>query len=224
MAIITVGAEKGGVAKTKLATNLAAKAATSGAEVLLLDTDIQGSSISWAAIRSGANISPEITALSLPENPTTQLASLSNKYDLIVVDIGAQNYKTMLQCAYLSDLVLVPCGADQQEVESTLNVFDTLKRNGDKHKDGSGVIPAHVVLTRVSTAVNSKNIVELRDLFSKFEISVFDACLPSRTAWPQTGKTGKGVHELTGKDRSQKAVEEMEALFEEVKRRIVGGN
>jgi cellulose biosynthesis protein BcsQ len=41
MMIIVIGGEKGGTGKTTLATNLAAKRALAGRDVLLIDTDAQ---------------------------------------------------------------------------------------------------------------------------------------------------------------------------------------
>ena len=216
--IITVGAEKGGVSKTRLATHIAVLAASAGTDVVLLDTDRQGSATSWSRIRNEAGVTPAITVLSLPPNPLKELISLSSKYELIVVDIGAQNYRTMMECALVSDLVLVPCGADQQEVESAVKVFDDLKRNGSNHEKGE--IPAHIVLTRVSPLSNATATAELRAMLKDERVPVFDAQLAYRTAWLATGKSGKAVHELKGKERSPKAVAEMNAIYEEILCRI----
>jgi len=216
--IITIGAEKGGVGKSRLATHIAVMAACSDVDVLLLDTDQQGSSTSFTRIRNDEGVQPPINVLSLPPNPVRELESLSKKYTLIVVDIGAQNYRTMLECALVSDLVLVPCGADQQEVESTLSVFDTLKAMGPRHIQGS--IPAHVVLTRVSHVEEAKSNVDLRQYFKSEGISVFDSHLAQRTAWLASGRSGRAVHELRGKERSQKAIDEMDGVYKEIVKRI----
>ncbi len=216
--IITVGAEKGGVAKTRLATHIATLAAKSGADVVLLDTDKQGSATSWSRIRKEAGASPQVPVMALPPNPALELASLANKYHLVVVDIGAQNYRTMLECALLSDLVLVPCGADQQEIESTLNVFDALRQVGPRHPKGE--VPAAVVLTRVSTLAKAKATADIRDYFASENVDVFTAHIASRSSWLVTGRSGLIVSELTGKERSEKAVEEMQAVFDEIIQRI----
>ncbi len=218
--IITCGAEKGGVGKTRLATHIAALAASENVDGVLLDTDKQGSAVSWSRIRNEEGVTPSIPVLALPANPARELANLANKYTLIVVDIGAQNYRTMLECALLSDIVLVPCGADQQEVESTLSVFSTLKDMGPRHELGK--IPAHVVLTRVSPLEGSKATAELRDYFASEDISVFKSHIASRASWLATGKTGRAVHELKGRDRSQKAIDEMYAVYKEIITRING--
>lgn len=216
--IITIGAEKGGVAKSRLATHITALAVSQGTDCVLLDTDAQGSSTSWSRIRNDEGVTPSVNVLTLPPNPVRELANLASRYDLVVVDIGAQNYRTMQECALLSDLVLVPCGPDQQEVESTLNVFATLKAMGPRHE--SGAIPAHVVLTRVASAPNAKATSELREYFRSEGVSVFDAAIAYRSAWLQSGKTGRTVCELKGKDRSQKAVDEIEAVYAEILKRI----
>lgn len=218
--VITIGAEKGGVAKTRLATHIAALAAANGVDVVLLDTDKQGSAISWSNIRNQEGVEPSIPVLALPPNPARELANLSQKYSLVVVDIGAQNYRTMLECALLSDLVLVPCGADQQEVESTLNVFDTLKQMGPRHE--SGAIPAYVVLTRVSPVETAKATTELREYFASEDIPVFNSQIANRAAWLATGKTGRAVHELKGRERSQKAIDEMQAVYDEILNKVQG--
>jgi len=218
--VITIGAEKGGVAKTRLATHIAALAASEGVDVVLLDTDKQGSAMSWSRIRNEEGVTPAIPVLALPANPARELANLASKYTLVVVDIGAQNYRTMLECALLSDIVLVPCGADQQEVESTLNVFSTLKEMGPRHELGE--IPAHVVLTRVSTVENAKATAELRDYLASEGIPVFKSHIANRASWLATGKSGRAVHELKGKDRSQKAIDEMQMVYQEIIQRING--
>jgi len=218
--VITIGSEKGGVAKTRVATHIAALAACDGVDVVLLDTDKQGSAISWSRIRNEEKVTPAITVLALPPNPARELANLSSKYTLVVVDIGAQNYRTMLECALLSDLVLVPCGPDQQEVESTQTVFSALKDMGPRHEKGN--IPAHVVLTRVSPVESAKATADLRTFFKDEGISVFNAQIANRASWLATGKSGRAVHELKGRDRSQKAIDEMRAVYDEIIARING--
>lgn len=212
--IITVGAEKGGVAKTRLATNLAAIAACEGADVVLLDTDPQGSATSWVRLREQDTAVPQFPVLALSPSPAVSLVSLSSKYDLIVVDIGAQNYRTMIEAAVLSDLVLVPCGNDQQEVESTLKVVQALKDEGPRHVRGE--MPVYSVLTRVSPVEHAKSTEELRAFLADEGVAVLDSHLAYRTGWLHSGKTGLAVHELRGKDRSSKAAAEMRAVYDEI--------
>lgn len=213
MAIITVGAEKGGVGKTRIATHLAALAAAQETDVVLLDTDLQGSAVSWSRIRNEEGVKPSIPVFSVPPQPAKELMMLSQKYSLIVVDIGAQNYRTMLECALLSDLILVPCGPDQQEIESTLRVFESLRGLDPRHK--SGRIPAHVVLTRVSPKESARTTQDIRAYFASENVPICQTAIAHREAWRTTGKSGRALSELKGSDRSPKAQAEMQALYDE---------
>lgn len=214
MSIVTVGNSKGGVGKTRIATHIAYLGLTEGAETVLLDTDQTGSASSWKRLRSEAEIEPPIPCFAVPKKPIAELRAMSPKYDLIVVDIGANHFLTMMECASVSDLVLVPCGDDQQEMEETLKVFSALQEKGERE---GRTIRAAIVLTRVSHLPNHRATRDMRELFGSLGLRVLAQTLPQRTAWKATGKTGKALHELRGDDRSKAAETEMTALYEEVK-------
>lgn len=215
--IIVVGAEKGGVGKTALATNLAALAAAENLEVLLLDTDTNGSSSAWVRIRNEEEVTPVIPLLTVSQNPQNELKQLASKYDLIIVDIGANNYATMLNSAKVADMVLVPTGPDQMEVESTFNTFAALREMDPKHKDGK--VPAFVVLNQLSTNSRSKEEAALRDYLKSENLPVLDAALRHRSSWRNARRGGLAVHELKGREADLKAAAEMKAIFAEAEKR-----
>lgn len=219
MAVVTIGAEKGGVGKSSLSLNIAALAAADGAEVLLLDTDVQGSVSTWTRIRAESQVEPEIVSMALKDNAVRTLTALSGKYDLIVVDIGAQNYATMTQAVLVSDLVLVPCGPDQFEFESALHVFETFRSLLDAQRPG-GPVPAWMVLNKLSTNPRSAEEGALREALAESEIPVFDAALRYRASWRTAGRTGRALHELRGRDADARAAAEMRAVYEELVARL----
>jgi chromosome partitioning protein len=75
-------------------------------------------------------------------------------------------------------------------------------------------------LTRVSTLENAKATADLRDYFAAEGVPVFEAHIAQRSAWLWTGRTGRAVHELKGKERSQKAADEMQQVYDEIKHRL----
>lgn len=219
--IIVVGAEKGGVGKTAIATNLAALAAAEGVEVCLLDTDQQGSSTAWARIRNSEKVTPLIPVLTIPANPFNELSMLAPKFELIIVDIGAQNYITMENTAAIADMILIPCCADQLEVESTMKVCSILKSMDPRHKNKK--VPAFIVLNKLPTNAKSKEGTQLREFFESESLAVFDSSLKDRGAWRNSRRGGLAVHELRGRDADTKATFEMVSIYEELKKRIGGG-
>lgn len=216
--IIVVGNEKGGVGKTAIATNIAALAAADNLEVLLLDTDTNGSSSAWVRIRNEEQVEPAVPLLTVSENPQRELSQLASKYDLIIVDVGANSYSTMINSAKVADLVLVPTGPDQMEVESTLNTFEALRSLDARHKNGR--VPAYVVLNGLPTNSKSKEEGALRDYLSSENIPLFESALRYRSSWRNARRGGLAVHELKGKEADPKAAAEMRAIFQEAEKTV----
>lgn len=231
MTVITIGSGKGGVAKSRVATQLAALAVFEKVDAVLMDTDAQGSSMSWVRIRDENKIEPSIRVIPLSdkvserasEKPAKKVVELSGRYDLVVLDIAANSYTTLFECAGVSDLVIVPCGNDQQEVEATLKVFKefaAMRANG-------APVRAVALLTRVGPRkkrpgsdekVDAKTTTELREYLESEGVKVMKSTLPMRSAWVNTGKTGRALKELTSKDRSPDAEDEMAAVYKEAKK------
>jgi chromosome partitioning protein len=68
----------------------------------------------------------------------------------------------------------------------------------------------------VSTKENARATLDLREYLAGEGVPVCKAHLAQREAWRATGKTGRALHELKGADRSLKAIEEMQALYDEI--------
>lgn len=90
MSIILIGGEKGGTGKTTLAVNIAAARARDGHDVLVVDTDPQGSASYWAAAREEAGIEPRVASIQkFGKTLANELKDLSKRYEEIIVDAGA---------------------------------------------------------------------------------------------------------------------------------------
>ncbi|MBR7783665.1 ParA family protein [Undibacterium luofuense] len=213
--IIVVGAEKGGVGKTLISTNIAALAASEGVEVCLMDTDPQGSATAWARIRRSQEGLTQFPVVTIPPDPLYELQTIAPKFDLIVVDIGAQNYRTMEKAAILADMIIVPTGADQLEAEATLRVCSILQTMDARHKDGK--VPVNILLNQMPTNAKSKEAAALREFFADETYPVFQSELKGRASWRNSRRAGAAMHEMTGRDADPKATAEIRAVYEEIK-------
>jgi len=215
--ILVVANPKGGVGKTLTSTNVAAIAASEGIEVELIDTDIKGGTRGWLQIRNRDKVEPFIPLKSGIDNPVAELLHEATKYDLVVVDIGAQSHKETIQIASVADIILVPTGPDQLELDTTVTLLEDFRAQDSKHR--SGKFPVYVVLNQLPTGANSKEEQALREFLASENIEVFDAGLKHRTSWRNSRRAGMAVHEMTGREKDKKAAAEMRAVYDEMVRR-----
>lgn len=218
MTIIVVGTGKGGVGKTLLATNLASIAAHEDIDFILLDTDTSGNATSWCKNRKEAQILPEISTLAVPTNAAKAVVDLAKKYSLVIIDIGAGHTQTMLECCTVADLILIPTGPDQYELEETTKAIKALRQIEFKHK--RGLMPITVLLNQVSTNSKSQDEADMRAYLEPDNVRIMKSVLRSRTSWKRSRKVGCGAHELRGREADHKATAEMKAVFDEAERLV----
>lgn len=126
--IISVLQTKGGAGKTTLALNLARALQLCGSEVVVVDTDTQGTARSWSSLEP-ENLSPSlfpvygISGKSLDR----ELSRARSAFDYIVVDgMAKMNVKVLAPLILESDVVLVPIkpsGADIFDVGDLVDVL-----------------------------------------------------------------------------------------------------
>jgi len=90
--IILIGGEKGGTGKTTIATNLAAMRALAGRDVLLIDTDPQGSANYWAQSRDELEITPRVSCVQkFGKGLPAEVKDLAKRYQDIIIDAGGRD-------------------------------------------------------------------------------------------------------------------------------------
>jgi|APFre7841882724_1041349.scaffolds.fasta_scaffold98745_2 chromosome partitioning protein len=211
--IVVIGGEKGGTGKTTLATNLAAKRALAGRDVLLIDTDPQGSANDWAQNRdeSEAGLLRVACVQKFGKGLQTGVQDLARRYQDIVIDAGGRDSVELRAGLVVADKAYIPIQPSQFDIW-------TLDRMEELVSSAHGFNPAlraKVVISRVSTNPSVHEFRDAQELLAEFaHLALSGVVIRDRIAYRKAARDGLCVDEV--KPRDPKASEEIEALYVEV--------
>jgi len=210
--IILIGGEKGGTGKTTLATNLAAMRALTGRDVLLIDTDPQGSANYWAQSRDDEKVTPRIACVQkFGKGLMAEVRDLATRYQDIIIDAGGRDSVELRSALAVTEKVYIPIQPSQFDIW-TLNQMDELVETARGFNPG---LQAKVIISRSSTNPSVHESDDTGKLLADFpNLDLANASIRDRIAYRKAAKDGLAVVELKPKDI--KAVEEMETLYQEV--------
>lgn len=117
---------KGGAGRSTIATNLAGELSRTGL-VALVDCDMpQGTSASWAAIRSKARPSDRLTAYTVKSHRELleKIDQLRDQADYIILDGPPRIAELARAILLLADLTVVPVGASAAEIWATSDMLE----------------------------------------------------------------------------------------------------
>jgi chromosome partitioning protein len=203
--------QKGGAGKTTLAVHVATVLAGTGAKVLLLDADSQGSALDWSAARQRA---PAFTVLGLPK-PTVhkELPRLSEDFDHVVIDGPPRVAEVTRSVIMASDIVAIPVQPSPYDVWAVKDVVE-LVREARVYKD---TLKAAFAINRkiVNTAIG-RDVVEA---LATYELSVLASAVCQRVAFAESAARGSTVLEdaptSLAADEIRSLVKELTRLFNE---------
>lgn len=211
--ILLIGGEKGGTGKTTLATNLAAKRALAGRDVLLIDTDIQGSANYWAQSRDESEAKRRRVACvqKFGKGLQTEVQDLAKRYEDIVIDAGGRDSIELRAALVVADKAYVPIQPSQFDIW-------TLDRMDELVSSAQGFNPklrAYVVISRSSTNPSVSDAKDAAEIMGDFaHLALSGVTIRDRIAFRKAAREGICVDELKQKD--QKASDEIGALYKEV--------
>lgn len=210
--IILIGSEKGGTGKTTIATNLAAMRVSAGSDLLMIDTDPQGSASAWAATRSEEDELPRVSSIQkFGKAIAAEVKGLASKYDDLLIDTGGRNSIELRAAMTVADVLIIPIQASQFDVW-TLGVMDKLVLDVSTFNPD---LIVKVVLTRASTHYAVHETREAKEILEDdFEnLALSNVIVYDRIAYRKAAKAGMSVLELKTEEKASK---EMNKLYQEV--------
>jgi chromosome partitioning protein len=209
--IILIGSEKGGTGKTTIATNLAAMRAGEGFDVLLLDTDVQGSATSWCRARDDAGIQPSIFCMQKFGRIDSEVPKLSAKFDDIIIDTGGRDSEELRSGMLVAECFYIPVTPSQFDLWSLSPMVSMVRKAGTLNPD----LKAAVVINRASTHPTVAETGETRDIVNELEgIGLSRVILHDRICFRKAVREGICAAEMKQKD--PKAVYEITMLYKEI--------
>lgn len=207
--IVLIGGEKGGTGKTTSATNLAALRAGDDRDVLLVDTDKQGSASDWAAVREETEGVPRVSCVQVfGKQVSSQVQDLAERYDDLIVDAGGRDSVELRSAMVVADRFFVPLQASQFDVW-------TIERVEELVEQARAINPslvARVFINRASPHPQVREAMEAEEILEDFEHLFFSGViLHDRITFRRAASQGVAVTETGSPD--QKAVQEIDALY-----------
>ncbi|MCL4180498.1 MAG: AAA family ATPase [Verrucomicrobia bacterium] len=193
---------KGGVGKTTMAVHLTAWWHQRGKQVVLVDSDTQGSSSNW--LREAA---PEIPVLRLqsPDEILDELPGLRREYEHLVVDGPAGLSEVTRAILLVTDRALLPCGPSVLDLRAAQEAIRVLQQ---AQKIRQGLPWAALVPNKLQLQYRLSR--ELLEASATLPVTVSGGlCL--RQAFADAAGQGTLVWELG--PRGQTATREIRGLF-----------
>ena len=206
--IISFLNQKGGVGKTTLAVNVAAKLSRQGHKVLLIDADKQGSANTWAGIRSNA---PFQVVSMARNNMARDALKLATDYTHTIIDGPPHAEEIARSCIIASDFVALPIepsGLSAWASDLTVKQVREAQEYKETLKCG------FVVSRKIGKTVIGR---EIRNIAADAGIPILETEIEQRVAFAESLTMGQTIYEWA---EESPAAHEITNLTKEIERHV----
>lgn len=204
MQVIAVLNQKGGAGKTTIATHLARALQLRGSDILLVDSDPQGSARDWAAVREDQTV-PVVGI----DRPTIErdLKQIAEK-EYVVIDGAPQAHDLAVSAIKAADLVLIPVQPSPYDIWATSDLVELVKQ---RIEITDGKLQAAFVVSRAikGTKIGS----EVNEALTGYDLPILETRITQRVIYPVSAASGSTVLD---EEPNSEASSEIKALVDEI--------
>lgn len=205
MKVIAVLNQKGGSGKTTIATHVARSLQIGGAEVLLVDSDPQGSARDWAAVREDQPL-----AVVGIDRPTIDrdLKRVASSVDWVVIDGAPQAADLAVSAIKAADFVLIPVQPSPYDIWAASDLVDLIKQ---RIEVTDGRLQAAFVVSRAIKGTKIGG--EVVSALDGYGLPVLRSRITQRVSYPTSASMGITVLDS---EQDKDAAAEIKALTAEI--------
>jgi chromosome partitioning protein len=209
MKVIAVLNQKGGSGKTTIATHLARALQLGGADVLLVDSDPQGSARDWAAVREDQ----PLTVVGIDRPTIDRDVKAIGRRDFVVIDGAPQAADLAVSAIKAADFVLIPVQPSPYDIWATADLVELVKQ---RIEVTNGKLQAAFVVSRAIKGTRIGG--EIADALAGYDLPILESRITQRVSYPGTAAAGTTVLEA---EPEGDAAAEVRALAAEIKQKLI---
>jgi chromosome partitioning protein len=209
MHVIAVLNQKGGSGKTTIATHLARALQLDGLDVLLVDSDPQGSARDWAAVREDQ----PLTVVGIDRPTIDRDIKNGARKDFVVIDGAPQASDLAVSAIKAASFVLIPVQPSPYDIWATADLVELVKQRIDVT---DGKLQAAFVVSRAikGTRIGS----EIAEALAGYGLPILESRITQRVIYPGTAAAGTTVLDA---EPTGDAAAEVRALMDELRQKLI---